>query len=457
MAIAATTQWEVRTTGNNANGGGFDAAATGTDYSVQDAAQFTYTDLVIDAATNTKVTSAAFPFSAASPGNIINITGGTGFTVQRVQVVSVAGAVATCDKSLGTLGSTGGAGKLGGGLLTLPQAFTSLAATVTSQSGIIWVKTGTYTLTAVLDTSVAGGGFLVNGYGTTHGDMGTAPLITTATNSVKLIAVAGGGCYAFRNVAFSNTAATRSWGIHSTSGGVYPHILIDRCTLTGFTYFIVADNGVAGPGYVYVYDSVLQSGAASGGGISAWFDLEVSGCKITGIQGDGIFGNNGSYGPGLVTRTIVAGCTRGINMDRNATILNCTIANNAGDGLRVVPSGARTQMIANNILSGNGGFGVDFTVVNLFADTHNNAYRANTSGPRNNLAAGPGDITLTADPFVNAAGGDYSLNAVAGGGAACKGAGYSGVFPGGPSTGVLDVGAVQSACGAGQPQSFVVT
>jgi hypothetical protein len=35
-----------------------------------------------------------------------------------------------------------------------------------------------------------------------------------------------------------------------------------------------------------------------------------------------------------------------------------------------------------------------------------------------------GFITLTASPFTNAGSGDYSLNTTAGGGAACRGAGY---------------------------------
>jgi|GEM_PF-1404774 len=67
-----------------------------------------YTDLVIDATTNTKCTSAAHPFSSLDVGRSLQVTGGTGFTVQTVTVNSVSGNVATCSASLGTLGSTGG-------------------------------------------------------------------------------------------------------------------------------------------------------------------------------------------------------------------------------------------------------------------------------------------------------------------------------------------------------------
>src|SRR5579859_4628846 len=110
MSFAATTEWDVRTTGSDANGGGFDTSSSGTDYSQQNAAQVAYTDMVIDGTTNTKFTSALNPVTAAHVGNIINVTSGTGFTVQRVQIVSQAAGVATCDKSLGTLSSTGGHG-----------------------------------------------------------------------------------------------------------------------------------------------------------------------------------------------------------------------------------------------------------------------------------------------------------------------------------------------------------
>ena len=49
-------------------------------------------------------------------GNIIYVSSGSGFTVQRVQVVSVSAGLATVDKTLGGTGLTGGAGTLGGAL-----------------------------------------------------------------------------------------------------------------------------------------------------------------------------------------------------------------------------------------------------------------------------------------------------------------------------------------------------
>ncbi|HZT29719.1 MAG TPA: hypothetical protein VFA33_07550 [Bryobacteraceae bacterium] len=78
-----------------------------------------YTDLAIDGTDNTKVSSTAYPFDATDVGLILHITGGTGFTVQDVTILSVDGdGVATCSAALGTLGSTGGEARELGDLVT---------------------------------------------------------------------------------------------------------------------------------------------------------------------------------------------------------------------------------------------------------------------------------------------------------------------------------------------------
>src|ERR1700736_2212184 len=116
MALPAGVVWEVRpgAGSDSACGGGFVAGASGTDRSQQNAAQFSYTDLVVDAVTNTKVTSAAHAFTSAEVGNLIQITAGAGWTTGFYQVVSVAGAIATLDRSPAAVGTTGGTGALGG-------------------------------------------------------------------------------------------------------------------------------------------------------------------------------------------------------------------------------------------------------------------------------------------------------------------------------------------------------
>ena len=81
MALSASGVWEVRTAGNDTNGGGFKSGASGTDYSQQDAKNtagnnISTTDAVSDGTTT--ITSATAAFTSAIVGNFIYLTGGTG-------------------------------------------------------------------------------------------------------------------------------------------------------------------------------------------------------------------------------------------------------------------------------------------------------------------------------------------------------------------------------------------
>jgi hypothetical protein len=72
-----------------------------------------YSDLAISATDATKITSEEFPFTIGDIGSYINVTGGTGFTVQQVQITAVsADHVATCNKAVGATGSTAGTGAM---------------------------------------------------------------------------------------------------------------------------------------------------------------------------------------------------------------------------------------------------------------------------------------------------------------------------------------------------------
>ncbi len=153
------------------------------DYSISTTAKQAYTDLVIDAVTNTNITSAAQrAFTAVDVGNIINVTSGVNFTVQRVQIVSVAAGVATCDKAVGTTESSSGAGTFGG-CLALP---TDALMTLGIAGNVWWHKAGTYTLTGSITTYAPGttAAYLyLIGYSSVRGDNPTGtsrPLIAAA-------------------------------------------------------------------------------------------------------------------------------------------------------------------------------------------------------------------------------------------------------------------------------------
>jgi hypothetical protein len=451
MALAATVQWDVRTTGNDANGGGFDpgVASPGTDFSQQNSAQVAFTDLVIGA-TNTQLTSAGNPFSSASVGNLIQISAGTGFTTGFYTVASVSGVTATMDRAVGTASSTGGVGNLGGSLATIGAANTASAS-----GNTINVKAGTYTLTATINVAQSTVSFI--GYNATHNDGGTAPLITTATNSISLFnsGSSNGGSQLWQNLSLSNTAGTPAQGVQQSSGHGSTQVWVFRkCTFTGFTIGIDNSDGIGTDDVdnLYVLNCLFlsctsQGIAASSINNNCW----VHGCYF----------NGGPLGISTVgTFAVVSFCifanqsVAGVhNAASRADIKNCTFFNcgSGGDGVLEFTAGIGFVDVVNCLFYGNN-YGIvasSLTGNNLTAAelaSTNNGFGNNTHG-NTGWPAQPTDVTVTSNPFTNTGTGDFSLGG--GGASVCKGAGYPGVFQGGTSTGHLDIGAVQSSSGGG--------
>ncbi len=445
MAFTATAQWDVRTTGSNSNGGGFDPTSTGTNFAMQDSPQVTYTDLVVDAVTNTNCTSAGNPFTSVDVGNVINVTSGTGFSVQRVQVISVAAGVATCDKSLGTLSSTGGHGVLGGGLATI-----ATANTLAVIGNTLNIKAGTYTLTA----SVAVGQITVNwiGYANTWADGGTKPLITTATNATVLINTgsSNGGLQTFHNLSLSNSAATRASGIWQLSAhGTTQAWVFTDCIFDGFTTAVDSSNLVPfDVAFVTMLDCEVKNctvyglATSNASGTNATF-IRVEGCNFHDNSGHIDTGPNAAGGAVLRNRfwNGTTGSPEPLQFQAGHVIFDQnTMFNNVGSGVSFSSTGTWI-FFSNNISYGNAAYGVitvssTLTIQQAVAAGRNNAYGGNGIANYNGLAACAGDIILSADPFTNSAIGDFSLNTVAGGGALLRGAAYND-----PN---LDIGAIQS-------------
>lgn len=455
--ISSTAVWEVRTTGNIANGGGFNGAGSspGTDFSQQDAAQIAFTDLVIGV-TTTELTSILNPIGATHVRNFINITGGTGCTVGIYEMVSQTSGTATMDRSVGTAASTC-TGNLGGALASIANLTQVYTNTSTGDDGaLVWVKAGTYGNTSTI-TVWNNNQLTLRGYNTTRGDITlssqlTRPLITTATNSTILVNVNCAGVdrvTVYENLDFSNTASTRSFGFNAECSRSIIRLI--NCRLDGFSnafqgnfavnwnwswleLFYVEIKNSTGVGifnsnngdrtnriilrWCYIHDN-----ASHGISISAE-PIEIHSSIIESNGGSGLFSTNG------------------VN---SAIIHNSTFALNTGSGIDVsagtsIQDGRYGLHITNSVFDSNGAFGVSAPSGNGIQVNAYNAYRNNTSGARNNFSAGVGDVTLTADPFTNAASGDFSLNSTSGGGAALKAVGFPGVIV--TSTGFNSIGAV---------------
>lgn len=335
-------------------------------------------------------------------------------------------------------------------------------------------STATYTLTSSVTFNVAGtataGPTVVTGASATGTVDGTRPTVTSATNSVDLFTVAASHIRV-QNVRFTHTASTRGRGVYVSGGGagqVASNCLFDGCS-----------NGFSGAGVSFgiFYLDRCEAKNCTGDGFAFGTHnyCHVVGCAATANGGAGF-----NTGIGLGDRhfySCLAGGNSGAGFvwggsghTRSVRFVGCTAAGNTGDGFNGdsdTPA-VSTYWFFNNLAYGNGGYGwnwatngtLDTAVEAAFSApfVFHNAYGGNTSGARGGLAiAGVGDVTLTADPFTNAAGRDYSLNATAGGGAAARAAGCPGPFPGGTTTGYRDIGAVQHQDAGGGGSTVYVT
>lgn len=438
MAFKNSVVWEVRSaTGSNTNGGGFDpvSGSPGTDYSQQTSPQIAFTDLVIDGTTNTKITSVANPFTSAHVGNIINITSGTNFTVQRVQILSVSGVIATCDKAVGTTSSTGGHGNLGGALATLTVACAQSVANNT----IYCVGSETKAVSLSLANSSSGGvnnPTTIIGYTTTRGDGGRF-LLTTSTNSCNLVTY-DGSQYLLQNIYFQCTAGSPGDGIRASTSGFTYDLCLDNCRISGFNHNIYCPYNVE---YLII-------------------PITLNNCQLDSATADGIYSSATIIALNSYFKSNASAGIRMVLQNQSSQTLfcqGCTFYNNTGPGInqlaQVDSATNNTPLILLNCnfhVNGggyncgtNGGAAISYAMINCVFDScvgaingcvtgvntftgiqYNNAFRNNTSFNRSNFPPGIGDITLTAIPWTNPSADDFTLNSTSGGGLLLKASGF---------------------------------
>lgn len=184
MGLHTTGIWETRTTGNDANGGYFNPSASGvgTDYSQQNTAQLSLSDVVTIGTTT--VTSAAGGFTAAMIGNAINIAGVIFEITTRSSTTSI-----TVDRNTGT--GSGQTGKVGGALLTV-EGTMHLAIAVACVSNKFYFKSGPFNVSTFTAWSNNANGPLLSypqgavweGYTATRGD-GTLGCVTIKANTTS--------------------------------------------------------------------------------------------------------------------------------------------------------------------------------------------------------------------------------------------------------------------------------
>lgn len=442
MALSEHTVWDVRTTGSNTNGGGFVTGASGTDWSQQDAAQYAVTDAVTDGSST--ITSATASFGTDVVGNILYITGGTGAIVTDFYQITVRNSATsiTVERSTGLTTGTGATLNIGGSFQTIQTAM----ARMSIDGMIAYVKQGTYNLITAINTPTASfvtGDRRLLGYTTTHGDNPTGtgrPTVKTDGNAINALLVDNMG---WRIGSFIFDGSGASAGLTGISADTTQHTTIHHCKVVNFSIRGIDIN--TGPAAIAnVIDCEVTNCAQ---GITTTAYLKMINCWVHDNTGVGLI--CGEFV--TILRSVISNNTGassdGIQCAHHVAISHCVIMGNGRDGIRTTfpyAIGLGGQIV-NNVLMSNGGYGIhtENGLARAYETVDYNAFFNNTSGARNVILAGPHDVTLTADPFINAAGNVYHLNTTAGGGAALRAAGFPGLFPGGLTTGYLDIGAAQ--------------
>lgn len=448
MALSANTVWEVRPgAGSDTNGGGY--VSGGTDYSQQNAAQISLADLAVTAGSTT-ITSASALFTSAMVGNLCYISG-TNLTTGRYQITAFTNSsTVTVDRTpCPTTNATGGTCNVGGALATWAELE---GANGRVSSNLAWIKAGTYSIGTGITLSNTGNTLpnvspdLTIGYTTTRGDGGSVTI--TASAAIVMVTTTVANTRIENIILDGNGTATKCWLINAASaerGTVLTNCKAKNYTARGF------DCG--GHGLVLVGCEALSAAAGATCGFYVLIGACIA-CEVHCGHGHG-FSAEGNNTGDILTFVDCAVYLNNTDVSKSGfnypgalctvVLQNCTIHTNSGDGLTTGGSYGAI-VVLDSIFYNNTGYGINdsITLPTALQSINYNAFGANGTAARRGVVAGKNDVTLTGDPCVNIAGANnFGLNSTAGAGAACRSAGYPGVFPGGVVTGYLDIGAVQ--------------
>lgn len=193
MALAALTTWEIRTTGNANNGGGFNNRIPGTsvDYSQQNASQLSKADLACAAGAVT-VTSATLGFTNAMVGNLMRIRAGNNFTVGFYEIVQFNGVGSVdLDRVPVTAVGSNGVAEVGGAQIQLSAVVVSALVA----GNTIYIQNGVYAAHPAV--SITAGtptlAIKIYGYNAARGDSPTGnnrPVLQMGANIFTIVTTA---------------------------------------------------------------------------------------------------------------------------------------------------------------------------------------------------------------------------------------------------------------------------
>ena len=405
MAISANTQIEVRTGGDDDNGGGFVSGASGTDFTLQDAATLSLTDLATSGIGVTTLTSATGGFLADHIGNLIQIKSGTNVTAGFYEITAHTDTnTVTLDRAPDDAvgGISSGVGSIGGALASPGRA----CGVATVDGNRVWIKSGTYTL-GTASVNIATGPLLAlaqviyEGYQTTRGDLGAKPVIDAgAITSITVFAIPliAHGSPAFgKNIKVDGNSGASVIGFteEDRNHGFLLCEAVD-CT-TSFFAFNVSSCKSSGASVVG-FDALIASRCTS--------DSDQIGFqpRASNARADDCLTFNST--------------AQGFNGDqRRWSVSNCT-ADACGDDGFDNGAGNEGVKFISCLSTNNTGFGFDPTGDTILFKC---ASFNNTAGEVDSGAMEDDEfVAVTADPYVDQAGADYRLNNNTPGGAQIK-------------------------------------
>jgi hypothetical protein len=391
--VLATSHLSFRAGGASTNGGYWDSAGGGTDYTVQDAAQLSLTDLTTDGA-GTGLGSVVGGFTAAMVGNSINIASGTGFTPGFYRVTAYTSSnLVTIDRSAGA-GASAGVGSLGGALDVPTDAL--LEGNI---AGVKCYFQGTITLTENLAINVDGSNtskILMLGYNTTKDDNPIdANRPTIACGAFNFVLDNG---YGVENMIFTGTATP----VLRVDVNGY----IKNCKATNssgsanFVSFFLGNTS----GFIFDCEAISDSGVGIhvGAGQCHAAGNYVHDCGTVGISPEG---SSGSIVGNVIDTCTTSGIGNiaGVN---TGTLLYGNTVYNCGEGFGCDGATSGGNYYVNNIIDSNTTGAIvhaNHSASNIF--DYNNF---NNNGTDITVAS-KGDNATADDPsFTDAASGDFT-------------------------------------------------
>ena len=423
MALASTIIFRANTAGTagNVNGGGYKPGSSGTDFSQQNAAQYDLTG------GTTAGADAVFLHASAAAdmvGNILKINSGTNFTIGWYEILSVSvGVSITLDRACATAAGALGAAKIGG-YLSLGSSDDAVFEAL-APGNKLYIEKGTYTIggavnvindgTTTLPINIVGR----DGSDTVAPTGANRPILAFAANTSTF----AGDYYNFYNLDITTSSSA---GLSVSIGAILSNTKVFNNSVTAGRVAITAVASLK----IISCEAISTNGV----GISFSDDVLVTGSYIHDCGQTGL--SIGTGDDAKITFNIIDTCATAISIGtsgfsffiQNNTLYNGTTGINNG-GI----SGLNGSILNNTISEFTTGAN---STTNWPSDLwdYNNFFNCTT--PRTNVNAGPNDTAL--DPaFTDAPNGDFTI------GANLKAKAFPGAFPGGLTTGYLDIGAVQ--------------